>query len=194
MKFGTSELYPVNISRTAWAHLDWDDVNVEAMFYPNPYSGGAGLFYAHSNLQEANLKTPVFHSKQSIYSLCGSIQQVCSVLDLSASDDAYGLNGVHEDVIIKQQVPSLLYGRETRVKSKATASAPSYELKREGERKCVSFDCMLLNSLSGLWQAKPDVKWLLEFIQRGQRENKNITRELQLQPSNMTSVCFCAFD
>lgn len=53
---------------------------------------------------------------------------------------------------------------------------------------------MLLNSLSVLWQAKPNVKWLLEFIQRGQRENKNITRELQLQPSNMTSVCFCAFD
>lgn len=46
--------------------------------------------------------------------------------------------------------------------------------------------------LSGLWQAKPNVKWLSEFIQRGQRENKNITPELQLQPSNMTSVCFCA--
>lgn len=53
---------------------------------------------------------------------------------------------------------------------------------------------MSRNSLSGLWQAKPNVKWLLEFIQRGQRENKNITRELQLQPSNMTSVCFCASD
>lgn len=88
----------------------------------------------------------------------------------------------------------LLYGQETRVKSKATASALSYELKKGGGKKCVSFDCMLLNSLSGLWQAKADVKWLLEFIQRGQRENKNITRELQLQPSNMTSVCFCASD
>lgn len=53
---------------------------------------------------------------------------------------------------------------------------------------------MSRNSLSGLCQAKPNVKWLLEFIQRGQRENKNITRELQLQPSNMTSVCFCASD
>lgn len=41
-----------------------------------------------------------------------------------------------------------------------------------------------------LWQAKAHVKWLLEFMHRGQRENKNITRELQLQPSNMTSVCF----
>lgn len=53
---------------------------------------------------------------------------------------------------------------------------------------------MSRNSLSGLWQAKPNVKWLYKFIQRGQRENKNITQELQLQPSNMTSVCFGAFD
>lgn len=48
--------------------------------------------------------------------------------------------------------------------------------------------------LTARWQAKPNVEWLFEFIQRGQRENKNITRELQLQPSNMTSVCFCASD
>ena len=50
---------------------------------------------------------------------------------------------------------------------------------------------MLPNS-PWVWQPKPDVKWLLKFIQRGQREKKNITRKLQLQPSNMTSVCFCA--
>lgn len=49
-------------------------------------------------------------------------------------------------------------------------------------------------SPSGPQRAKPNVKWLSEFIQRGRRENKNITRELQLQPSNMTSVCFCAPD
>lgn len=68
-------------------------------------------------------------------------------------------------------------------------------IEKEGEETNVfPLTACHLIFLSGLWQAKPNVKWLLEFIQRGQRENKNITRELQLQPSNMTSVWFCAFD
>lgn len=105
---------------------------------------------------------------------------------LAPSDDAK-LKGVQEDIVIKQQAPGLV----RRIRSEATASA----LKKVCVLgRGVSFDFVLLNAFSVLWQAKPDVKWLLEFIQRGQRENKNITRELQLQPLNMTSVCFCAFD
>lgn len=48
--------------------------------------GGAELVHAHSNLKEVNLMTPVSHNKQSINSLCGSIQQVCTVVYLSVSD------------------------------------------------------------------------------------------------------------
>ena len=75
-------------SETAWARLYQDAVKVQAMVCPNPCSGVAALFYARSNLQEANLKMPVSHSKQSIYSLCGSIQQVRSTFDVGASDNA----------------------------------------------------------------------------------------------------------
>lgn len=39
--------------------MHWNDVKVESMFCPNPCSRGAELFYARSNLQEANLKTLV---------------------------------------------------------------------------------------------------------------------------------------
>lgn len=45
----------------------------------SPYLCDEGHFYARSNLQESNLKTPFACIKQSIYSLCGSIQQIWSV-------------------------------------------------------------------------------------------------------------------
>lgn len=55
---------------------------------------------------------PVSHSKQSIYSLCGSVQHVCSAVDLSASDNALRFKGLHGDVIIKQQVGRIGYSQK----------------------------------------------------------------------------------
>lgn len=118
-----------------------------------------------------------------IYSLCGSVGQICS---------ARGCQGYFKGCVWGHLLGNkLLVLRPCRgTGSSVTAWRASCGLKQEEDESAPPSPPSGSILFPALWQAKAHVKWLLEFIHRGQRENKNITRELQLQPSNMTSVCF----
>lgn len=158
---------------------------------------GAGMFCPWSNLQEANLKTP-FPIVNTAFTTHMAALTVCRVTDLSLSHHKCDLMLERGDLFRKLQVLFSSKILEWEVQSKVTTNDACYgtegEKKKTLGKKEIFLERLLSNSLIGVWQEQRHVKWLREFIQWGQRENKNITRGLQLQPSNMTTVCFCAFD